>query len=132
LSRINEINSVTTQHSSESSGEYLIPSIEVPIFAFKNQILIKIKTDTDYNFSILYPTFHRHIISQPEYDNETLVKILKKYLNPSVKNGIFTEEKIMGEIQKIEPQHFRNDKSRFNCQRPRNRSRTRGNNPPNS
>jgi len=60
-----EINSVTaTQHSASSSGHDLIPSIEVPINAFKNQLFINKEQPTDYKFVIPFPTFHRHIISQ--------------------------------------------------------------------
>lgn len=108
------INSLTgTVHSSDSSPEKLIPSVEVPINAFKNQIFLEINDTPNYNFQIIFPGYHRHSISEPEYDTERLISILKRYLKPSVINCIKTPEFIMGKIQEIYPHHFVNFKIRF-------------------
>ena len=108
------INSLTgTVHSSDSSPEGLINSVEVPINAFKNQIFLQIDDTPAYQFQIIFPSYHRHSIMEPEYDTEKLISILKRYLNPSVINCIKTPEFIMGKIQEIYPDHFGNFKIRF-------------------
>lgn len=110
----NQINSIaSTQHSAQSSSQNLIPSIEVPINAFKNQIFIHKEHPPDYKFIIPFPTFHRHIISQQTFSEVDLLKLLQKYLNPTVINGIYTTEDIMGQIQKLYPEHFQSLKIRF-------------------
>lgn len=108
LSRIPEqINSISaTQHSDESSSHNLIPSVETPINVFKNQIFLESGVTSTYKFQIVFPTYHRHIIEEPDYDSEKLVNLLKRYLNPSVTNCIKAEERVMGKIQEIYPTHF--------------------------
>ena len=72
------INSLTgTVHSSDSSPEGLINSVEVPINAFKNQIFLQIDDTPAYQFQIIFPSYHRHSIMEPEYDTEKLISILK-------------------------------------------------------
>jgi len=82
LSRIpktNEINSLTiTQHSAQSSGHNLIYNVEAPINAFKNQIFIHKENPPNYKFTIPFPTFHRHIITQPNLPKNTPIELLKK------------------------------------------------------
>lgn len=115
LSRIPtvEINATSvTCHSDESSSHDLIYSTEAPINAFKNQIFLNTGKE-DYRFLIPFPGYHRHLISRPSYSTNDLVDILKRRLDPSLKNGIFTSESIMGKIQEIYPQHFLNIKSCF-------------------
>ena len=105
--RGDQINTLTaTAHSDESSSENLIPIVEAPINAFKNQIFIQIGNEKSYNFELPFARYHRHTIIQKEYSEDELIKLLKKYLNPDVSNGIFTEESIMGKIQNIYPLHF--------------------------
>lgn len=117
LSRIPDaqVNTLTSSvHSDESSSHNLIYSIEVPINAFKNQIFLQTnQAGSSYEFKIVFPTYHRHLISESSYDSEKLINILKKYLNPSVVNCIKTDERTMGLIQEIYPLHFVNYKIRF-------------------
>jgi len=117
LSRIKsqgEVNSLTaTQHSGQSSGHNLIPSIETPINAFKNQIFILKEEPPDYKFTIPFPTFHRHTISKPHFSDSDLIELLTKYLNPTVINGIQTSEDLMGQIQNLYPKHFSTIKIRL-------------------
>lgn len=105
--------STATQHSAESSSENLIPSVETPINVFKNQLFINTGEVPSYQFKILFPGIHRHLIVETEYNEGNLVGILKKYLNPSVINGIKTAENIMGKIQNLYPNHFNSYKCRF-------------------
>lgn len=101
-----DVNILTaTVHSDKSSGENLIPSVECPINAFKNQILILLGQSNEYQFKLPFPTYHRHVITAPNFTDDE-VRILKKYLNPSIVNGLFTCEGIMGRIQVIYPLHF--------------------------
>lgn len=115
LSRIpNEINSLTpTIHSDDSSNHNLIPCTEVPVNVFKNQIFLKEAETASYQFKIVFPTVHRHIIEEPQFNEQNLTELLKRYLNPSVINGICTSERTMGKIQIIYPQHFSNYKCRY-------------------
>lgn len=111
---ITPINSLTpTQHSAESSPETLIPSVESPINVFKNQLLISVDDTSTYQFNVVFPSIHRHTITEPHYDERKLQTILKRYLNPSVINGIKAPEQIMGKIQNIYPLHFSQYKCRF-------------------
>lgn len=102
-----QINSLTpTQHSDESSPQNLIPYTDAPINAFKNQLFLKTADTSSYQFLIPFPTYHRHIIEEPEYTEENLTNHLKRYLNPSVTNAIITDDHILGRIQNIHPIHF--------------------------
>lgn len=108
------VNSLTgTVHSSDSSPQDLIPSVEVPINAFKNQIFLTIGESSDYQFKVVFPGYNRHILTESDYDLEKLISVLRTYLNPSVVNCIKTPEFIMGRIQEIYPNHFSSYKVRF-------------------
>lgn len=61
----------------------------------------------------MFPTYHRHIITEPDYSEQTLKSILKRYLNPSVINCIKAEEYVMGKIQEVYPLHFSKYRVRF-------------------
>lgn len=117
LSRIplqSQVNSMSTMtHSDDSSGQNLIRSVEAPINVFKNQILIKVGPTTPHKFQIIFPTYHRHTIIEPNYTTQNLIEILKKNLNPSVINGIKTSEPIMGKIQEVYSDHFSRYRIRF-------------------
>lgn len=109
-----QINSMTgTVHSDESSGEELVPAVEAPINGFKNQLLISEGDEDSYKFEIPFPTYHRHTIVKPNCTEEILIDLLKKHLNPSVTNGLFTSESIMGRIQNFYAAHFTNYRIRF-------------------
>lgn len=111
---VTQINSMTpTQHSSESSPQNLIPTVEVPVNVFRNQIIIKTGEDTNYQLSNPFPNFCRHVITQKDYSENDLVNIFKNYLNPHTINGLMTTEKLMGTIQEIYPVHFNDFKIRF-------------------
>ncbi|GBP10271.1 Retrovirus-related Gag polyprotein from transposon HMS-Beagle [Eumeta japonica] len=56
---------------------------------------------------------YRHLIAEPEYTEDLLVNLLKRYLNPSVTNAIITEDHILGKIQTIYPLHFNQYKIRY-------------------
>lgn len=111
---ISSIHTLTgSVHSAESSAEDLIPSVELPINVFKNQIFLTIGEETSYQFQIVFPGYHRHTIVEREFTEDKLLALLKRYLNPSVINGIKTSEEVMGKIQEIYLQHFVNIKARF-------------------
>lgn len=116
LSRIPEAQLYTLSvatNSDESSSHNLIYSVETPINAFKNQIFLNRDAASSYQFKIVFPTYHRHIITEQDYGEQQLIEILKRYLNPSVINCIKTEENIMGKIQEIYPLHFEKYRIRF-------------------
>ena len=111
---VTDVNSLTpTVHSAEDSSEDLIPSAEVPINTFKNQIIIEESSASSYEFNIVFPSYHRHIIKETSLAESDLKVILKRYLNPTVVNGIKTSEPVMLMIQALYPHHFRNIKVRF-------------------
>lgn len=106
-----------TQHSAQSSSHNLISNVESPINVFKNQIFILKEEQFRREFTLPFPTFHRHTISQPTYSDDDLIQILRKHLYPTVINGIHTTEDIMGQIQRIYPEYFRSFKVRFSQNR---------------
>lgn len=111
---VSQINSMTEMtHSDDSSSHRLIYSVETPINAFKNQIIFSPNSTNPYKFEIVFPTIHRHTLSETDYTPGQLVSTLKKYLNPSVINGIKAPESLMGKIQEIFPHHFANIRIRF-------------------
>lgn len=75
---IGQINSIaSTQHSDESLGKELIPSMEVPINDFRNQIFLHKAEMTDFKFSIPFPTFtddRRNNVENPTIISELLQK----------------------------------------------------------
>lgn len=108
------INSLTpTIHSSDSSSENLIPSVEAPINSFRNQLFIEQTAEPSYEFKVIFPLYHRHIVKGPDFSQELLIDILKRYLNPTVINCIKTSEPLMLKIQSIYPTHFKNIRIRF-------------------
>lgn len=112
--RESQINSMTaTEHSDESSGENLIEIADEPLNVFKNQILINIGDASSYNFKIVFPLYHRHIITEPEFTEEKLVAFLKRHLNPLIINGLKTDERTLGLIQEVYKKHFSNYRIRF-------------------
>lgn len=63
---VTEINSMSViQHSDGSSGENIIPSVEYPINVFKNHLFLHINPTPSYQFQIIFPTYHRHVIFKP-------------------------------------------------------------------
>lgn len=109
-----DVNTLTpTVHSADTSSEDLIYSVEVPINTFKNQILIEESTESSYEFKIVFPSYHRHTIKEPNLMESDLKTILTKYLNPTVINGIKTTEPIMLKIQALYPDYFKNIQIRF-------------------
>jgi len=53
------------------------------INVFKNQILLSLGNKS-YTFEIVFPTYHRHTITEPIFNSDNLLQILKERLNPSV------------------------------------------------
>lgn len=114
LPQLDQINVLTnTVHSDDSSPEELIQIANEPINVFKNQLFLNIGEISSYQFSIVFPTYHRHIITEPEFTTGKIIDIFKRYLNPSVINGLKTEERILGTIQEVYPIHFSNYRVRF-------------------
>lgn len=83
-----------TCHIDESSSHNLIYFTEAPINVFKNQIFLNTGKE-DYQFLLPFSGYHRHVISKPTYSSEELIEILKRRLDPLLKNGIYTTESIM-------------------------------------
>lgn len=82
----------STVHSTENSPLDLVPCVEVLVNIFNNQIFLKQANTLLYQFNIIFPTFHKHIITEPTYNEQTPISLLKRYLNPSVINGMHTEK----------------------------------------
>lgn len=117
LSRIpntSQINATSdTQHSSDSSSHDLIPTVDVPLNVFRNQLMLNIDEETSYQIVQPFPNYMRHIFTQPQFTRTDIINIFKRYLNPHTINGLKTTERVMGIIQQIYPIHFRNYKVRF-------------------
>jgi hypothetical protein len=115
LSRPPQINSMTaTQHSDGSSAQNLIPMVEIPINVFRNQLILKIGTENNYESINPFPNYTRHLITLTEFSNLNLLKIGKKFLDPKLLNGLMTDnESLMGRIQLLYPIHFATYKMRL-------------------
>lgn len=117
LPKSSELNSLSvTQHSDDSSGHNLIPTVETPINVFRNQLVLNRGENSGYQLLNPFPNYCRHIITQPNYSENDLINILGRYLNPLTLNGLKTEEAIMGKIQEVYPLHFRNYRVRYTQQ----------------
>lgn len=56
-----EIHSITpTEHSDDSSSHNLIPTVETPINAFRNQLLLKVEDAGSYQLTVPFENYHRH------------------------------------------------------------------------
>lgn len=116
LSRIptdTKINTLSiTEHSDDSSSQYLIPTIETPINVFRNQLIL-LQGNPNYEISQPFPGYTRHNITYPEYTDTIIINCLRNYLKPNIINGLKTSEEIMGKIQLIYPIHFIDYKVRY-------------------
>lgn len=115
LSRI-QINSLTpTRHSADDDDNCYIPSTESPINVFRNQLIFKIGSNSNYNIEYPFPGYRRHIFTESRFTPEFLKEQMMRYLTPNLVTGIFTDEPIMAVIQEIFKEHFnpRNVKARF-------------------
>lgn len=103
-----------TQHSDDSSSQNLIQFTDAPINAFKNQIFISNDEGQAYHkFEIVFPTYHRHTVNEPNITTENLTDILRKFLNPSVTNCIKTNDEILGKLQEIYRDNFTHFRVRY-------------------
>lgn len=102
--------STVTYHSSDSSSHNLISNIKASFNVFKNQILLNVGPVSTYQFKIVFPTYHRHIIEESDYHTPKLISPMKRYMNSPIINCIKTDESIMEEIQEI---YFKNYKVGF-------------------
>lgn len=57
--------------------------------------------------------YHRNIMVKPQFNKNNIVNILKRYLNPSVSNEIFTDDHILRKIQSVYPMDFSNHRTRY-------------------
>lgn len=106
LSRI-QINSLTpTQHSGPDDDSSYIPSTESPINVFRNQLIFRKDQNTSYEMNVPFVGFKRHIFTQPQFTEQFLIEKLKRFLVPSINNGIMTDESTMGIIQELYKKHF--------------------------
>lgn len=110
----NAINSVScSEHSDDSSSHNLIPTVEVPINVFRNQLVLKIGEEDSYQIIHPFNNYTRHIITKRQYNDTDFIQIFKRYLNPNTINGLQTSEENMGRIQEIYPSHFRDYRIRY-------------------
>lgn len=108
------INSLTgTVHSDESSSHNLIPAVEVPINVFRNQIILTFGNESNYQFQTPFQKFKRHIFNEKNYNQNIIINILKKYLNPNIINGLSAPENVMNLIQQVYTEHFATYKIRY-------------------
>lgn len=103
----------TTQHSDDSSSHNLIPTVEIPVNAFRNQLLLRVGDEDGYQEQNPFENYHRHIFVKRSYNKRDIIDIFTRYLNPNTINGLLTTEEIMGQVQEIYPLHFKNYKIRF-------------------
>lgn len=109
-----EIHSMTpTEHSADSSAQNLIPSVEIPINVFRNQLLLKIGNENSYQIQNPFDNYTRHILIRQDYSANDIINIFKRYLNPNTINGLLTDEMTMGRVQEIYPLHFKDYRIRF-------------------
>lgn len=108
------IHSLTpTEHSDESSGHDLIPTVETPVNVFRNQLILKIGDENSGQIRKPFENYTRYVITEPQYLESDIINIFKRYLNPYAINALFINEHIMGKVQQIYPQHFRDFRIRL-------------------
>lgn len=114
IPRMTETNSLSsTEHSDESSSHNLIPSVEVPVNVFRNQLILNKGDETSYQATNPFQNYTRHVITQPNFSETDIINIFTAYLNPNTVNGLKTDEPTMGIIQNVYPLHFKNYRIRF-------------------
>jgi len=82
-----ESDSIATVHSALPDASCLIPHVETPINAYRNQ-LIFYSDLSDYSCGHPHTGYVRHSIPISDHAPSTLLNVLKKYLKPLVINGI--------------------------------------------
>lgn len=112
LSRIpaQEANTLTsTQHSAEEDESNCIVTVEAPINAFKNQLIIEqVTTDesTGETVSYPFPSYQRTICKINTVSTSYLLDLMKRKLLPTKVNGLHCPLNILGAIQEIFQEHF--------------------------
>lgn len=109
----NQVNALSSIHSDDSSSHGLIQSVDSPINAYKNQIVLSVGNLECSGHQLLFACHNRRTIVKKDYSEQDLIAILKRYLNPQVINGVFAPERVMGQIQRVYPLHFSGYKIRF-------------------
>lgn len=86
------ISGASTQHSNKSSDHNLIISVETILNAFRNQLILNKSNESSYQIKNPFPKYFRLTFSEPDYTNENLTGIFKRFLSPNIINGIMTDE----------------------------------------
>lgn len=61
----------------------------------KNQLLFQIHRHSEYTIEHPFPNYTRHIFKEAGFSIDFLTDKLKRFLRPSIINGIYTSEPIM-------------------------------------
>lgn len=101
LSRIPEINMQELQNEFFDNNEIYGPEI---VNKYRTQLLIKISKSRRQSPHItckIFPGQIRHVFHEPQYSDEKLKELLKRYLDPTSSNCIFASVEIAKRCDKI-------------------------------
>lgn len=98
-----------TQHSSNTSDDFYIISTEAPLNAFRHQIILKQGIPSIIN-ETPFPNFTCKIIQTNQFNETSILQILKDHFDYEKINGLLISEDIMGKIQKVYRKHFGSQK----------------------
>lgn len=101
-----------TMHSAEQDSSDLIPHVETPINAFKNQIILRQGASCECSEEP-HKGYKRFFITMPILSCEALVSVLKETLNPNVVNGIKIPECSLYNLQDAYVNNFSKYKIRI-------------------
>lgn len=83
---------------------------------YKNQLLIKISDDPKKSPQLrctIFPGQMRHVFYEKQYSDDTLLKMLKDYLDPGAVNGIFAPLEVVKSCQRLIQQHLQKYKVEY-------------------
>ena len=94
-----------TQRSADTSDDFYIISTEVPINAFRHQVIIK---NGPNSVIVEHPfeSYTRITITIADINENSILQILKTHFNIGLVNGLLTDEDTMGKIQETYRKYF--------------------------
>lgn len=102
----NNDSDINTIHSNEENITRFIPISEKPINYFPQQVILKLESKTKNTLQILYKTHKRRIIHKNIFDEQTLIELIKQFVNPNKQTAILTDDVTFKTITSLHQRFF--------------------------
>lgn len=104
--------SLATNHSADTSGDFFIHFTERAINSYRNQIVFRQTTFNSIITENPFPNFNRVTICATSYDPENITRFIKEY-SSGTQTAILAPENLFQLIQEVHREHFSLTNSHF-------------------